>query len=287
MSRRLAVILASSGRGPAFDRSVAGFIREVGGSGEVVVVEGGMPSARAIPGPCLRFVSSPRSRLVPQMWRDGLATIDAERVAFSTTQMVPRAGWLDRLMDRMDETGASGVGGAIAPGERLGPVDRAVYLQRFLAYAHGFPLPSRPSGENALYRRERLAEVESHWSAGFWEVRVQQRLEGRGATWASEASAVVDYEGTVDLLTIARQRLAHARWFGAERLSGRGRIERAARVLASPMVPAVLLSRAGGSLVRRRMDVRPWLGALPSFLAISSAWAAGEAIGAWAGRGRA
>jgi hypothetical protein len=268
MSRSLAVILASVGRGPAFDRSVAGFAREVGTHGQLVVVELG-------------------SRLVPEMWRDGLAAVDADRVAFSTTQMVPRAGWLDRLMDRMDESGAWGVGGTIAAGDGLGPVDRAVYLQRFLRYAPGFPLPGRPSGENALYRREKLDEVAGDWSAGFWEVKVQQVLEANGATWASEPRAVVDFAGKTRLLAIARDRFAHARWFGAERNSGRGRVERLARGLASPLVPALLLGRAGKSLIRRRMGLGPWLGAMPSFLAISSAWAAGEAIGAWAGRGRA
>ena len=267
MSRRVAVVLASCGRGAAFDRSVAGFIREVGTRGEVVVVEGG-------------------NRLVPEMWRDGLAGVDADRVAFSTTQMVPRAGWLDRLTGRMDETGAWGVGGTIAAGDGLGPVGRAVYLQRFLRYGPGLPLPARPSGENALYRTEKLAEVARDWSAGFWEIKVQQALEANGAMWASEPRAVVDFAGTSRLLAIARDRFAHARWFGVERLSGRGKIERMARGLASPLIPAVLLGRAGKSLIRRRMGVGPWLGAMPSFLAISSAWAAGEAIGAWFGGGR-
>jgi hypothetical protein len=32
------------------------------------------------------------------------------------------------------------------------------------------------------------------------------------------------------------------------------------------------------------MGFGPWLGAVPSFLAIASAWAVGEAMGAWIGR---
>jgi hypothetical protein len=227
-------------------------------------------------------VTSPQARLVPELWREGLRAVDADLVAFSTTQMVPRVGWLRALVGRLDESAAWGVGGAIAAGHPLGAVDRAVYLQRFLNYGPGMALPARPSGENALYRRDRLAEVEDAWSEGFWEAEVHRRLEGRGATWAAEPSAVVDYAGSTRLGEIARQRVAHARRFGA----GRGLVARLVRGMAAPVVPAVLLGRAGRGLVRRRMDLGPWLGALPSFLVIAGAWAAGEALGCWAGRAR-
>lgn len=290
MSGRVAVVLASI-PGPAFGASLAGFLREVDGIGEVVLVGGEAAPGTSVPEPprpnspqpggrgpdggAVRKISSSWSRLVPELWRDGLRAVDAEFVAFSTTQMVPRAGWLRALMGRLETSPAWGVGGAIAAGDGLGPVDRAVYLQRFLGYGPGAGLPTRPSGENALYRRRPLAEVEDAWSEGFWEAEVHRRLEARGATWAAEPAAVVDYAGSTRLAEIARQRVAHARRYGATR----GR----ARALAAPLVPAVLLGRAGRGLRRRGMAVGPWVGAVPSFLVIASAWAAGEALGAWRG----
>jgi hypothetical protein len=293
MSGRAAVVLAATGRGRVHEESVAGFLREVGGCGEVVVVEGGRTTPHPNPLPQgergpdsvsgLRILKSPRGCLVPELWREGLRAVDAELVAFSTTQMVPRDGWLRALMERLGESAAWGVGGAIAARERLGAVDRAVYLQRFLNYGPGMALPTRPSGENAIYRRDRLREVEDAWSEGFWEAEVHRRLEGQGATWAAEPSAVVDYAGSNRLGEIARQRVEHARRFGA----GRGAVARVVRGLAAPVVPAVLLGRAGRGLIRRGMGVGPWLGALPSFLVIAGAWAAGEALGCWAGRARA
>lgn len=285
MTGRVAVILASTGRGPGFDESVAGFLREVRGRGEVIVVERDLsaapdPTPRGGRGPELRRIQPAlSSRLVPELWRDGLRATDAEWVAFSTTQMVPRAGWLDALRDRLIESGSWGVGGPIAVGDRLGVVDRAIYLQRFLAYGPGADLPIRPSGENALYRRDRLAEVEDAWSDGFWEAEVHDRLERRGASWASSPGAAVDYVGSTRLLAMAKQRVAHARRFGANRGEGR------ARGLATPVVPALLLGRAGRGLKRRGMAVGPWLGSVPSFLVIAGAWAVGEALGALAGPG--
>ena len=297
MSGRVAVILAATGRGRVHEESVAGFLREVRGSGEVILVPGPSPASTPRPNPLPqgeggpdrgpRIIESTRGRLVPELWRDGLRAVDADRVAFSTTQMVPRVGWLRALMDRLDDSEAWGVGGAIAAGDRLGPVDRAVYLQRFLNYGPGMALPTRPSGENALYRRDRLMEVEDAWSEGFWEAEVHRRLEDRGATWAAEPRAIVDYAGSTRLGEIARQRVAHARRFGAIRGAGRSPVGRIARGMAAPIVPAILLGRAGRGLIRRRMGVGPWLAALPSFLVIAGAWAAGEALGGWAGRKRA
>jgi hypothetical protein len=184
----------------------------------------------------------------------------------------------------MDTTGAWGVGGAIAAGAGLGAVDRAVYLQRFLAYGPGATLPARPSGENALYRRDRLEEVGRDWSEGFWEAEVQRALDDRGASWAAEPGAVVDHVGTARLGSMARQRIAHARRFGAVRAAGLGRAERWARGLAAPLVPGLLLARAGRGLARRQMRLGPWLGAVPSFLAIAGAWSVGEALGTFGGR---
>lgn len=290
MSGRVAVILASTGCGDVCEASVAGFLREVGERGEVVVVEGATEVGEAagtstyLTHPNLRILRSPDSRLVPELWRDGLRAVDADLVAFSTTQMVPRAGWLDGLSGRLDGTSALGVGGAIEAGDRLGPVDRAVYLQRFLAYGPDVPLPARPSGENAAYRRDRLMEVEDAWAEGFWEAEVHRRLEERGGTWEVAPGAVVEYAGSTRLLAMARQRVAHARRFGAVRASGR--TDRWARGLATPLVPAVLLVRAGRGLMRRGMAFRPWLGAIPSFLLIAGAWAVGETLGAWSGHDR-
>jgi hypothetical protein len=285
MSARVAVILASCGRGRVFEASVAGFLREVGGLGDVILVTtADGAAALGMAAANVRVVPS-SGRLVPELWRDGLRVVDADRVAFSTTQMVPRAGWLCALMDRMDESEAWGVGGAIAAGTNLGPIDLAVYIQRHLRYCPGYRLPARPSGENALYRRDRLVEVEDAWSRGFWEAEVQGRLDGRGATWASEPRGIVDYAGTNRLREIAGQRVAHARRFGAVRMAGRGRAERWARVLAAPLVPPVLLGRAARGLLRRRMNPGPWLKAVPSFLVIASAWSIGEAIGALGGDG--
>jgi hypothetical protein len=261
---RVAIVLAAIEPGPTHSASIAGFLREVEGTGEVMVVGGGR--------------SDPR--LVPELWRDGLREVDADLVAFSTTQMVPVVGWLDAMRARLVGSGAWGVGGSIAAGVGLGPLDRSVYLQRFLSYAPGLPLQVRPSGENAIYRRDRLVEVADAWSEGFWEAEVHRRLESMGGGWAVAPEAIVTYGGGMRLRSAARQRILHGRRYGSDRSKGWGRSRRWLRALATPLVPAVLLGRARRGLASRGMAVGPWLPALPSFLLLAGAWATGETIGA-------
>ena len=71
----------------------------------------------------------------PELWRDGLLATDADLVAFSTAQMIPRRGWLAALVDRLrSTTGAAGVGGPIEPGRASRATDRAVALLRYSGY---------------------------------------------------------------------------------------------------------------------------------------------------------
>ena len=247
--RRVAVVLASVDRGPAIEASLGGFLREVEGRGEVIVVDA---TGRDIPAGC-RVLRRPAARLVPELWGDGLRSSDAELVAFSTTQMVPRAGWLDAMLAAVDAEGSSlGVGGRIEPGERLGMVDRAVFLLRFLAY--GRELPARPSGENALYRRETLLDVEDFWDDGFWEAEVHRGLESLGGTWATAPGAVLDYRGSTSIAEIAAQRVAHARRFGAVRSEGWPASRKLLRSAAAPAVPALMLARAVRGLKQRGIE---------------------------------
>jgi hypothetical protein len=280
---RVAVVVASHGQGPSFAASLDGFLREVEGRGEVVLVQSICESTSSrLRG--LRILQRPPGRLVPELWRDGLREVDADLVAFSTSEMIPGVGWLDSLMARMSSPEIWGVGGSIVAGDRLGRVERAVYLQRFLRYGPSAPLPERPSGENALYRRERLAEVAGAWGEGFWEAEVQARLEADGGRWAKAPGAIVTYAGSTRLFAMAGQRVKHARRFGAIRASDWSRGGRWLRGMATPVVPALLLVRAGNGLVRRGLKIGPWLPALPSFLVLAAAWATGETLGACLGR---
>ncbi len=279
MNRDVDLILAATHAHPGLLDNVARFAAEAGPLGRVVVATA--VELDPIADPRVEVIRAAPGRLAPELWRDGLIATAAPLVAFSTTQMAPRPGWLAGLVAGLRGTNAAGIGGPIEPGRDLSATDRAVALLRYSAY---FPTgdgrgPALPPGENALYRRDRLDQVGSSWADGFWEVEVQRALLDRGLELATSASSLVAFEGGTGLALMAGQRFRHAVRYGSSRSIGLSPARRIARIGGAPLVPPLLLARAAGNLRRRAISPGPWLAGLPSFLALASAWAVGEAIG--------
>ena len=280
----LAIIVALTGpAGPGLAENLARFVEEAGPRGEVVVVTSGL--AGISPKAGARVIGRSSGRLAPELWRDGLLETDSAFVAFTTARMRPRPGWLAALRDRIEATGAAGVGGPIAPGAGLSSVDRAVALLRYANYFP--PLPGRaaiePPGDNALYRRDQLIRVRSSWADGFWEAEVHRALRDEGESLAMAEGAVVDFEGGDGLRAMIGQRFRHARRYAAGRSSGLGPAARSIRVAASPLVPPLLGWRIARSLRDREIGLAPWLAAGPAWLALATSWAIGEVLGTWVG----
>src|SRR5262249_25423859 len=150
---------------PTVAASLAGFAEEVRGRGEVVLVDasrdGTADEAERLALPGVRVLRSRPGALAPELWRDGIAATGSPLFALTTAAMVPRRGWLDALLARVSETGAAAVGGPIGPGDGLSPLDRAVYLLRYVNYQAPLATRVEPPGDNALYVRDRLAGLES------------------------------------------------------------------------------------------------------------------------------
>jgi hypothetical protein len=308
---RIAVVVAlNDPPTPALGARLARFVEEVGPLGEVLMMDAsGTPRGVEIAGRFanVRAIARPVGRLAPMLWRDGLLSTDADLVAFTTAQMIPRPGWLASLVRQLRTTNAAGVGGPIEPGSSLSKTDRAVALLRYSSYfppvhsgvigsggppdegkparhPHASPSLQRlldvdPPGDNALYRRDRLMAVESAWLGGFWEVEVHEALRDRGEALAMSESAVVSFEGGVGLSSTARRRVGHALRYAAGRSKGLGPTARLARALAAPLVPALLCGRIVAALRSRGMGPRPWLSAVPRLILLATAWAFGEAVG--------
>ena len=292
------VIVALTGPPPShLGEGLARFADEAGSGGEVLLMDasGGCEVAEAARRLAnVRVISRDPDRLAPSLWRDGLLVTDAGLIALSTAQMIPGRGWLAALTARMSETGAAGVGGPIEPAPGLGATDRAVALLRYADYfpASSSPLSQgvrggrldrviQPPGDNALYRRDALMNVQSSWIDGFWEVEVHDALRRRGESLAMAERAVVTFEGGVGLAAMAAQRFRHARRYAVGRSRSSGTTARVARIAAAPLVPPLLCLRALRALQSRRIAPTPWLPALPALAGLATAWAIGEAVGTW------
>jgi hypothetical protein len=282
----MAVILAAIDARTSACDSLARFRDELDGRGELVVVDASRDGTADLVEarfPDLRVLRRPPGRLAPELWRDGLDATDAPLVAFSTAQMVPLPGWRRAMLDRLESTGAAVAGGPIEPAAGLPPRDRAIYLLRYVNYLR--PLPevdtagAGPPGDNAVYRRDRLAGLESLWRDGFWEVEIHRALRARGERPVMARDAAVAFRGGTRLAGLLRQRHEHARHYGASRSVGIGTMGRLARIGSAPIVPAVLLRRIFGTLAARGQSRAAWAPALPCLLPLLAAWSLGEARG--------
>jgi hypothetical protein len=284
----MTVVLAAIDARRTVAESVARFSEELAGRGEVILVDAsrdGTADEAASSKPSLRILRRPVGALAPELWRDGLEASSTPFVAFSTAQMVPRPGWCRRMLDALQTTHAAGVGGSIAPSADLTSVDRALYLLRYASYLPPLPAsgPFEPPGDNAVYRRERLDRVAETWRSGFWEGEVHRRLRALGDTLGTAQEAVVEFRGGVQLGSALWHRHAHARHFGATRARTHSLSHRVARTMATPAVPAVLLSRIVRTLRRRKEPLATWSPALPQLALLLSVWSLGETAGAWLG----
>ncbi|WP_422929484.1 glycosyltransferase [Singulisphaera sp. PoT] len=281
---RVSVILASIDARETIRQSVAAFLEEVGDRGEVIVVDASRDgSADEVERlfPEVKVLRRDPGQLAPVLWRDGLLEANSPLVAFSTAQMVPSPGWLDGHLRCMADTGAAGVGGPIEASYPLPPVDRAIYLLRYVNY--GYPMArsdkAEPPGDNAFYRREALLGVAETWSNGFWEVEVHRGLRSQGSRLELTDDATVEFRGGSRLSGLIRQRGLHARYYGASRAGQMGPAQRLLRILTAPAVPLVLLRRIASALNVRKRSLVPWLPALPSLGILLTAWTSGEVMG--------
>jgi Glycosyl transferase family 2 len=148
---RVAVVVASIDARGTVGACVDRFAEEVRGRGEIVLVDASRDGTadlveRSRPG--VRVIRESWGALGPELWRVGLRATDAPLVALSTAAMIPARGWLDAMLARLEETGASAVGGPIEPAAGLSATDGAVYLLRYVNYLR--PLPELRASNNSL-----------------------------------------------------------------------------------------------------------------------------------------
>ncbi|HEV3163492.1 MAG TPA: glycosyltransferase [Isosphaeraceae bacterium] len=285
---RVAVIVAAIDARKTIAASLAGFLSEVGELGEVVLVDAsrdGTASRAETLFPGLTVLRRPAGMLAPELWRDGLRATDAPLVVFSTAAMMPRPGWLDALVSTLRSRNAAAVGGRIVPSDGLNWCDQAIYLNRYLNY---WKLTSdasltEPAGDNAIYRRESLAGLESLIDHGFWEVAVHRHMRARGESLALCADSVVEFLGGTRMSRVLPQRFAHARHYAGDRAGSWSITHRILRFAAAPLIPPVLLARTIRGLSRQGEHPANWVPAFLGLLPILGAWTIGEAIGTIAG----
>lgn len=220
--------------------------------------------------------------LAPYLWAVGYRRSTGHIVAFTTGHCLVSPGWAAALKEALDG-GATGAGGPLLIGDGTRPLDWAVY---YLRYSGVMPhtlgtgrITGEIAGDNAAYVREALDRHAASFSRGFWELDFHRLLRADGGWLAAVPAAQVAFSRSFPAKTILRHRFAHGRHFGASRVAGKTRTVWQV-VVAAPLVPFVLARRAAARLLRGGQAPWRFAVALPWFLVLATAWAAGEAWGA-------
>lgn len=243
--------------------------------------------------PGVVFHHFPSKLSLPELRRDGIRASTGEIVALTESWMRPSPGWVAALREaHRQSTDAAAVGGPVAfpcEGKTASLLAWADYFCEYGEYvpgsgnSTGLSLSKNISGANCSYKRWALEECRDLIEQAAWEPRIHERLRQRGHGLMRVATAWVCYDKSCRLRDLLSQRFHYGRGHAAERLRRAPWIGRLARGAAAPLVPWVLLGRLW-RIVRPIPGVRTrFLAATGWILALNSAWALGEAAGAWFG----
>jgi hypothetical protein len=228
----------------------------------------------------VRAVRDPEGSLIPHLWREGIMAARGERICTTTAHCVPTTDWVDALL-AADLGHTVAVGGTIENDPTADAIGRAIFLQRYAAFA---PPQAKHevhdlAADNALYRRSNLQSHPDLLQRGFWEPSFHKRFHAEGLRMAIDPSLRVIHRNRYSARQYMRQRFAHGREFGLTRAMSHNIPGRVLLLLLAPAVFPLMLSRivwrALGKPALRKQLTTGWSW-LPAFVL---AWVAGEAWG--------
>lgn len=242
-------------------------------------VAGPMPEALRS-GAGFRLIEADAADLVPQLWRDGFLASQADRVALTTAQFTPPEAWVDGLL-AADLDQWAGVGGPIESDAENNPVRWAAYFLRYWKFAPPVRLGAvdEIAADNAVYRRAEVMKHPDLLAAGFWEPSFHARFRADGQRLCLDERLISIYRGHDSVGVFSRQRFAHGREYAVTRGRRRSRAAAFAYLLATPLLPPLLLGRIGSKAVQQRALLVRMALALPWLLLFVMAWSLGEAAG--------
>ncbi len=249
---------------------------------EILVVGGGrFPTEIRNRFPGVEWLQGSPDMLVPHLWSIGINNSRGKIVAITTARFVPAPDWLKNIYEAHKRLASPGIGGAIDPPRGGSAKNWAIYFLRYSAYLQYTreQIVHEIAGENASYKRGSLAAHREAIADGFWEPDFHRLLRAEGKTLSFVPAIRVRQGAPFSLRCFCNQRFQHGRHFGRMRLRGHSAPMRIARLVTSPLIPAVLLAKIFGRVVISRRHFGRLLFSLPLLFVFVVAWTLGEVFG--------
>ncbi|MBI5653285.1 MAG: glycosyltransferase family 2 protein [Chloroflexi bacterium] len=133
---------------------------------------------------------------------------------------------------------------------------------------------------NVSYKRPALETVKHVWSERYNEATVHWALARNGVVlWRRPQMVMHQDRGQLKLITCLTERFFWGRIFGRKRAAECSRARRVIYILASPLIPAIVLARLTGKIMRGARHRAQFIIAFPLTVALASCWTLGELVG--------
>ena len=231
--------------------------------------------------PSVRWFEGSPKMLVPHLWSIGIAASRGNIIALTTARFMPARDWLKNIYEAHRRLPSAGIGGAIDPPPEEDAKSWAIYFLRYSAYLSYSreQLIDEIAGENASYKRDSLTAHGAAIANGFWEPEFHRLLRAEGKTLTFVPAIRITQGASLGFRDFCQQRFRHGRHFGRTRLRESSAPVRIARIVTSPLIPAVLLAKIFYRVIASRRYAGQLLVSLPILLVFVVAWTIGEVFG--------
>jgi glycosyltransferase involved in cell wall biosynthesis len=238
--------------------------------------------------PNVRFVERAQRESVPTLRRIGAEHARGVVVAIIEEHCLAKSDWLQTIAASLT-TDYAACGGPVFDAGFTRLRDWVTY---FVEYNSSLPPWSDGpttfvNGANCAYRREALIEHLGQLDDGYWEATLNPALLSKGKRFRSVSTMTVRHRGPFDYFYYLRQRYLFSRAFSGARRASLSPSQRAAYLLAAPIVPGLLLARMAARVVGKNCRVGSFLFSVPLIVPALVVYTVGEWMGYAFGPGRA
>jgi len=231
------------------------------------------------------FVAHEGVRTFAELRASAVHQAAGQIIAITEDHCLPDPGWCSAIIKAHAAPHAA-IGGVVDKRRPDTALGWAIYFADYLRYST--PQPEGPRSTltdlNVTYKRIALDPIETVWSDEFHENLVHEAFLTRGETlWLSPAIRVGQGR-SMSLKTAIEDRYAFGRLFASTRSSVLPNSRRLIILLASLLIPVLLVIRAAGHIRRAPQYLPEFLRSLPLLALLSLVWAWGEFMGYLTGK---
>lgn len=231
--------------------------------------------------PGVTFIPCAARLNFPAIRAAGMCRANSDLIAATEDQCIPPPLWCANIVAAHSAIPAGAIGGPVEKVEPDTLLNWAVYLREFGEYMP--PLPEGPRNNltdcNVTYKRAALAAVTPLWESEFHEPLVHAALRHAGQQLWLSPSLVTSQQRSFTFSCAVAERYRFGRLYGALRANAIGSVRRWLLILASLLIPLLLLVRVFLWVLRRPRRLGIFLAASPFLVLFSVAWCWGEFLG--------